>query len=144
MQKRVKSARNRPVSVTILSILVLIIAMMNLVRFMSAIRYRETLVSYDVTPGPLYIGTTGLVFFLGMAWLFWILWNGHPRSRMAAYLLLGTYILFSWLDRFLFQSHLSRPNTPFAVGVTILVVFYIVLSLSLPSNQAFFSRTNEQ
>ncbi len=144
MDELLDSSHNRPVTVTILAILVLLIAATNLIRFWAAIQNWETLVSIGVSPGPWYFALTGLVWGLLGGWLVWIVWSGRPGCKKAVIALSGLYFIYYWLDRLAFRNHIPPQNTPFIAGFGILVVFYIVFTLLLPSNQEFFSRNYEQ
>ena len=136
--------KQRPVTVTILAIAVLIIAVVNLIRFWAAVRNWEMLTNLDVSSGPLYITLTGFFWAIAFLILFRLIWIGHNRARIVGFIVIGLYIVYYWIDRLVYKSHIPLKNTPFAIGTTILVVFYIVLSLSLPANKAYLSRKNEQ
>ena len=144
MDEPLDSSHRRPVSVTILAILVLIIAVINLIRFWAAMQNWETLTAIGVSPGPWYFALTGLFWGLLGSWLVWIVWRGRPGCKKAIIVLSGLYFLYFWLDRLAFQNHILQQNMPFLAGFGILVVFYIVFTLLLPSNQEFFSRKHEQ
>jgi hypothetical protein len=144
MDQPVENDRRRPITVTILAILVLIIAMANLVRFWAALQNWGTLTRLEVQPGPWYFALTGLVWGLLGCWLVWVVWRGKPGCKKAIIAISASYLLYFWLDRLVFQNHVRQLNAPFITGVVILVVFYMVLTLLLPSNQEFFSRKNEQ
>jgi hypothetical protein len=144
MQKKLEPSIGRPVTVTIMAVFVLIIPVMNLIRVWAAFEHWETLTGLEVHPGPLYITLTGIFWVIAGSWLFWMIWNGQPKARISGLILTGLYVIYYWIDRLVFQNHISRENTPFTLGMTILVVFYTVLSLSLPANQAYFLRKNEQ
>jgi hypothetical protein len=144
MDEPLDSSHSRPVTVTILAIIVLIIAMTNLIRFWAATQNWEILASLGVSPGPWYFALTGLVWGLLGCWLVWIVWRRRQGCRRAIIVLSGLYFLYYWLDRLAFQNHIPLSNTPFIAGFGILVVFYIVFTLLLPSNQEFFSRKHEQ
>lgn len=134
----------RPVTVTILAILVLIIAIGNLIRFWSVLDYWDTLIRIGIKPGPYYIAATGLFWAFAGFWLFWLLWNRNRKCRIALIIISTLYFAFIWLDKIIFQSHITQKNTLFTVGVQILVVFYTIFTLLLPSNQGFFSRKNDE
>jgi hypothetical protein len=144
MHRNPSSVKRRPVTVTILALAVLIIAVINLARFWAALRNWNTLVSLGVRPAPLFIVLTGLFWAITGLALFRLIWIGHSRARLSSFIIIALYIMYFWMDRLVFQNPISQENTPFALGMTILVVFYTVLSLSLPANQAFLSRKNEQ
>jgi len=144
MDDRLDSSHNRPVTVTILAFVVLLIAVTNLIRFWASIQYWETMVAIEVSPGPWYFALTGLVWGLLGCWLVWIVWRGHPGCKKAIKILSVLYFIYFWLDRLAFQNHIPSQNSPFIAGFGILVVFYMVFTLLLPSNQEFFSRKHEQ
>jgi O-antigen ligase len=134
----------RPATVTILAVIVLIIPVMNIIRFWAAIRFWEMLTKIEVRPGPIYIAFTGLFWVIAGIWLFWALWMPHPKVKVAAMILILLYLMYYWTDRLIFQNYIQRENTPFTVAMSILVVFYTVFTLSLPSNQIYFLRKYEQ
>ena len=136
--------KRRPLTVTLLLLVVLIIAVMNIIRIEASLRYWKTLSDIGVSPGPLYILLTGLFWSIAFLGLFVGLWLGHPRSRIAGLILVPLYLIYSWVDRMAFQNTVPRENTSFAVAVTFLVVFYTLFTLLLPANQHYFSRENEQ
>jgi len=144
MDEPLDSSRNRPVTVTILAILVLLIAVTNLIRFWAAIQNWDTLVAIGGSPGPWYFALTGLVWGLLGCWLVWVVWRGRPGCKKAVMALSGLYFIYYWLDRLAFRNHNPSQNTLIFAGFGILVVFYIVFTLLLPSNQEFFLRNHEQ
>jgi hypothetical protein len=144
MRQSIESAKHRPITVTILAIAVLIIAAVNLIRVWATVRNWETLTNLGVSPGPIYIALTGAFWAITFLILFRLIWTGNPKARISSFIAIGLYIAYYWLDSLVFQSRIPQKNTPFAIGMTILVVFYTLLSLSLPANKAFLSRKNEQ
>jgi hypothetical protein len=144
MRQGTESTKQRPITVTLLAIAVLIIAAVNLVRVWATAKNWETLTNLGVSPGPVYIALTGAFWAIAFLILFELIWTGHPKARMSSFIAIGLYIAYYWLDRLAFQSRIPQKNTPFAIGMTILVVFYTLLSLSLPATKAFLSRKNEQ
>lgn len=135
---------HRPITVTIYALLVLIIAVYNLIRFWSALQHWETLSRLGIQPGPLYIALTGLIWAISGFWLAWMIWTDRPGVKIAIIVAASSYLVYYWLDRLFFQNHIPQKNTPFVAGVAILVVFYTIFTLLLPSNQEFFSRNNGQ
>ena len=144
MRLKLKPNNHRPITVTILALLVLSIPVMNLIRFGAALRYWDTLTNLAVSPGPLYIALTGLFWSIVGMGLFWSLWIGHPKSRTATLVMVPLYLIYFWTDRLFFQTKVPRENTPFVLVATILVVFYTLFTLSLPGNRFYLSRKNEQ
>lgn len=134
----------RPFTVTILIAIVLIIAVMNFIRVLAALLFWETLTNIGMSPGPLYIALTGIFWAIAGMALIWSLWIAHPKTKAVTMGFVLLYVIYSWIDRFLFQSSIQRENTPFALIASILVVFYTVFTLLLPSNQNYLLRKNEQ
>jgi hypothetical protein len=144
MDEPLDSSHHRPVTVTILALLVLTLAVTNLIRFWAAIQNWETLAAIGVSPGAWYFALTGLVWGLLGGWLFWIVWRGRPGCKKAIMVLSGIYFIYYWLDRLAFRNHIPLQSMPLTAGFGILVVFYMVFTLLLPSNQEFFSRKHER
>lgn len=143
----------RPWGVTLLALGVLSITVLNLIRFILAIRRWQFLSSL---PGisPLYLALSGLFWAVMGVALFWGLWrglNGAPRLMQAVML---TYAAYYWLDRiFLSERMASSPqestiaflplNWPFTITVTALLMASVVWILSRPYTKAFFGERYE-
>lgn len=140
----------RPRSVTLLALGVLIIAAINLTRFVLSLRYWDFLASQ---PGisPLYLAVTGLIWTLAGTCLVWGLWRARiwaPRLMQAVAL---TYALYYWLDLLLLKNHpltgaagalrLALPtNWLFSAGVTALCLAYMVWTLGRKKVKAYFDQ----
>lgn len=147
------SGMPRPYGVTLLALGVLSITVLNLVRFIMAIRSWQFL---DELPGvsPLYLTLTGFIWALtGMA-LFWSLWRGMgwaPRLMQAVML---TYAAYYWLDRIFLAERAASSlqesagvflplNWPFTITVTALLMGFTVWILSRTDTKAFFGERHE-
>jgi len=96
--------KKRPRSVTLLAILVLIIAIINILRFALSIRYWVFLSSRSAV-SPLYLALTGLVWSVAGAAVIWGLWYAKswaPKLMRAVGL---TYALYYWLDLIFLKDH---------------------------------------
>lgn len=128
----------RPAGVTILGWGVLIIACLNLVRFVQAIQQWFFLQGLPVA-SPLYIALSGLIW--GMAALI-LGWGIFKRAGWAvAFSRLGVlaYWGYVWLDRWLIQQSPDRwTNLPFKLGMTILLGGWIFWYLSRPHIRNYF------
>jgi hypothetical protein len=108
---------------------VLIISCTHLIRFIEAIRAWDFLSSL---PGvsPLYIALSGLFWTLVGFPLVWSLWRGYKQAPIAARILVLTYNLYYWFDRFIVAKTISATsNWLFAAIVTlvmILLTFWIL------------------
>ncbi len=140
----------RPRSVTLLALGVLIITVINLIRFALSLREWSFLAA-RASVSPLYLALSGLVWTVAGACLVWGLWSGKrwaPRYTQAVAL---TYALYYWLDLLFLQDHptggagglLSKvlPNNwLFSVLVTILFLAYIAWTLGRRKVKAFFNQ----
>ena len=136
----------RPLSVTLLALVVLCITALNLARLVLAIERWEFLASL---PGasPFYISLTGLIWGAAGIVLFWSLWRGLSWAVHLTRAMMLTYAAYYWLDRiFLSERMAGRPqgeiflplNWPFAITITAIVLVVIVWILSRPATKAFF------
>jgi hypothetical protein len=120
----------RPLSVTLLALVVLIYAVQNLVRLVETIRqwdFLRTLLPFS----PVYLLVTGFAWAGAGFWIFWGLWRGQSRARTLTMGLAPVSILHYWLDRLLFVEPGSGvPNTPFALVLSaiFLAATYWILS----------------
>lgn len=138
----------RPWSVTLLALGVLIITVINLVRFVLSLRYWDFLASQ---PGvsPIYLALSGLVWSLAGAFLLWGLWVAKIWVPRLAQALALTYALYYWLDLLFLQDHPLRgapgtilavlpTNWPFSLGVTVVGLAFIVWMLGRAKVKAYF------
>ncbi len=129
----------RPFSVNLLIASVVLLALYNLVRLLTALeqwRFLKRRTPPFVAP---YIALTGLfwtVVFSAMAinLLFALKW---ARFSTAAGIVV--YLLYYWADRLLFSAQ-PRSNTLFMLVFAGLYFFFTILILNLPAGQKFFRR----
>ncbi len=138
----------RPLSVTILLLGVLSITVVNLVRFVLGLGYRDFLASQPGVPW-LYIILTGLIWTAAGSILCWGLWRAKqwaPRLMQAMAL---TYAAYYWLDHLFLVDHPARGaagaqrallpvNWSFAAGTTVVCLAYVTWVLGRRKVQAFF------
>ncbi len=144
----------RPLSVTILTLGVLIIAVINLTRFILSLREWGFLASRSGV-SPLYLAFSGLVWCLAGAFLIWGLWAARPwapRLMQAGGL---TYALYYWLDLLFLQDHpvtgvggvlkmVLPTNWQFSALVTIICLAYMAWTLSRSKVKAYFGQVHEK
>src|SRR4030042_1684814 len=118
------SHNKRPWSVTLLTLGVLILTVINLIRFVLSIRYWGFLAG-RMGVSPVYLTLTGFVWGVSGLFVLWGLWkakNWAPRLMQAVAL---TYALYFWLDQVFLVDHpvsgaggarqaLLPANRPFA------------------------------
>ena len=140
----------RPASVTLLVVGVLIITVLNIIRFMLSIRYWEFL-SSRLEVSPIYFVLSGLVWSSAGICLIWGLWkakNWAPRLMQAVAL---TYALYYWLDQVFLSEHpvngapsgiraLLPGNWQFSAGVTVLSLIYIAWIMNRSNVKLYFGR----
>lgn len=114
-----QTTRRRPASVTILALIVLMIAVLNLVRFLTAIRQFGLLVKI-LSISPVYLALTGLVWGVLGVLLFLGLWKGFNWAYRFGRLGIILYVSYFWIDRILVRSSPERwTNLPCLAGITV-------------------------
>jgi hypothetical protein len=128
----------RPLGVTLLSLGVLILAVLNLTRLLSAIRFWSFL--QEILPfSDLYLIGTGLIWAGFGLPLFWGLWHGLPWAPGITRIAAVAYLIYYWLDRLLLANHSGREvNLPFAIGASLVGLVWIFWILSRPKTKIFF------
>lgn len=128
----------RPAFVTILSILVLILAVWNGVRCYSGLTSWSLLSELGSHPGPLYIALTGLVWAASGLFLFRGLWLGRSWARAAGWVYIGLYLAYFWADRFLFRPAERSQNYALLFVLQLVAVGLTSIALSTSSSKTFF------
>jgi hypothetical protein len=129
-----KYKKTRPIRVTLLALLVLFFALINLLRLGESIYFWKTLLEYGTQP--LYLALSGGLWASAGLLLVWGLWVGRPWIWLAA--LIGTvaYGIWYWLDRlFLQQPH---TNNLFSLIWTVAVLFLVFLVLFSSRTRQYF------
>ncbi len=137
--KRVK----RPFLVTLLTVLVLIMASTNLIRFVEALTQWNFLSSLPRV-SPAYLALSGLIWFLIGLPLIWGLWRSHPEAPKAARIVALAYTVYYWLDRILLESVGGNHfNWPFTIGLTIVLLILIFWILSRTTSKDYFGEIHD-
>lgn len=125
--------------VTLLLWMVLILTTSNAVRLISAILWRDTLAIYASYPGPIYIAATGAFWALTGLFLLWSWWHRKSYTRTALLTASAAYSLWVWADR-LFVQTAKRPNWPFDLLITVILLAYATTVVFNPKNLKYFKR----
>jgi hypothetical protein len=131
--------RKLPIPVTLLLCLVLYITGWQVIRFSTSIAWRETLKTYELYPGPIYIGISGAFWALTGLFLLWSMWRGKRWIRTAFILASSLYAAWVWADRLFVQAQM-RANWPFDLLLTIVMFVFTMIVLLDPRNKIYFER----
>lgn len=136
----------RPRGVTYLAVIVLIMAGINLIRFIQALRQWDFLTSLP-TIHPLYTALTGLFWSLLLFPLTFGLVRGLRWAPRLTWSVVILYMVYFWLDRLLFVEPFgfdgSDPALPFLVGATLSGILLVFLILRRKSARKFFGEIHE-
>jgi len=135
---------NRPFCVTLLGILVLIVAVLNLARGVQAFLSRDLLTGL-LPISHVYLIASGLFWgFAGFMTALW-LWFGWKLAPQLTLLFLGAYSLFYWVERLGLPGYAGRNmNWPFSVILNLLILAWSVWVLSRPRAKMFFEGSDER
>ena len=139
-----KTKPKRPLSVSLLCGVVLIVAGLNLVRLGQSLaewKLLETLLPVS----PAYLAVTGVVWgALGLL-AAWRLWQGQIWARWFG---LGYIVLFSvyyWVDRLFLPGYPGRnSNWQFSAVMNFLLIALSIWILTRPKAKGFFEATDER
>jgi hypothetical protein len=129
----------RPLSVTLLIVVVLIFTGLNLLRLILTIQSWIFLAGL-LPVSPWYLALTGLVWtILGCA-LIWGLWLRLAWAPNASRLLSGIYMLYYWVDR-LFVANRSglEASWPFTLVVCLMLFLWILWLFTRRKIRNYFS-----
>ena len=131
--------QKRPWYLTWLAVLVFLVAVINLLRFLGAIRQWQLLNLLPLSIDPLYMALSGAVWALvglPMAAGLWLGWRWVWIGLQAAGLIFAIYY---WIDRlWLAQASTLIDRWPFVLLLTISLLIYLFSSLWAPGARTFF------
>ncbi|MDO9130842.1 MAG: hypothetical protein Q7U34_13355 [Anaerolineales bacterium] len=126
----------RPARVTLLALLVLTVTAWNALRLGAAIASWQVLIEYGAKP--LYLVLSGAFWQIIGTTVFIGLWWGKVWARKAAFLAAAGYAAWYWFDRLVLQT--PHANWPFALAVTVALLSFTIITLSLRGSKFFFSK----
>jgi hypothetical protein len=134
------SPTKRPLSVTLLTCLVLIFTGLHLVRFIRALQLWDFLVSLPGVPS-LYLALTGVLWTIIGIPLLWLLWRGHPKTPVITSGIAVFFSLYFWIDR-LFIANISSglPNLAFLAAANAFLLAFTFWALINPKSSSYFKR----
>lgn len=135
----------RPRSVTILSLSVLIIAVFFWARLFQAVRWWSYIQDLAPSVSPAYLALTGLVLGLAGLPVAAGLWLGQSWSVSAARRYFIALAGYYWLDFLFFvASETARGSWPFALGATILILGWVFWTLARPAAARYFNKRSNR
>ena len=135
------SKPKRPILVTALILLVLSYTSLAWFGFLEAQRHWQFMQGLPLAVPPLYLALRNLFWGLAGIPLVWGLWVGQHWAWSATQIAAFSYASIYWLDRlFLADPSAIAGRWPFALGLTIICLTYIVVVLQLPRSRRFFKK----
>jgi hypothetical protein len=128
----------RPLPVTILAVLVLLLTVWNGARCYAALTSWSVLAELGASPGPLYIALTGFVWVVLGLVLFQALWTRRRWARRAGWVYIALYLSYFWADRLLFRPMERTQNIGFVLVLQIAALGLTALALSGPRGGSYF------
>ncbi|MBL8100875.1 MAG: hypothetical protein JNK81_16955 [Anaerolineales bacterium] len=114
---------NRPISVTLTLIVVLILTIWNLIKAWTALAWRNVLNEFSVSLMPEITAVVSIIWVvIGLV----LMWGILQKKVWSKKMLVGTaisYMVWFWSERIIWQN--SQTNTVFAVSVNI--IFLIII-----------------
>lgn len=129
---------HRPLAVTILAVLVLLLTAWNGVRWYAALASWGLLTELGARPGPFYIALTGLVWALAGLAVFVGLWSGRRWARLAGWAYMVLYLVYFWADRWSFRPAERTQNIIFVLVVQFAALGLTAFALSSPRGITYF------
>jgi hypothetical protein len=135
---------NRPLSVSLLCAVVLIVAVMNLVRLgqsLASWKFLETLLPVS----PAYLAVTGLVWGVLGLLAAWRLWQGQSWARWFGLAFIISFSVYYWVDRLFLPGYPGRNfNWLFSAVMNLLLIALSIWILARTKAKKYFEATNER
>lgn len=136
--------RKRPFSVTLLTLLVLTITILHWIRFFMALSWWDFLETLPRV-SPLFLTLTGFIWGVAGLPLIWGLWLGLRWAPQAAIMVSLLYSTYYWIDRiFVANFAVDRGRWPFLAGMTLLLLVFVLLTLTRSDSRYFFQRVKRE
>lgn len=136
--------RKRPFSVTLLTLLVLTITILHWIRFFMALSWWDFLETLPRV-SPLFLTLTGFIWGVAGLPLIWGLWLGLRWAPQATIMVSLLYSTYYWIDRiFVANFAVDRGRWPFLAGMTLLLLVFVLLTLTRSDSRYFFQRVKRE
>ena len=135
----------RPLAVTTIAVSVLIIAVVNLIRFIQAISQWDILTELlPIHLSPIYLVLSGLIWAVIGLILSYGLWHGKFWAPITTQIIFIVYLLYYWLDRLFLSNPISKlTNLRFAIVSSLLLLVWVFWLFSRSDIKYYFGETNE-
>jgi hypothetical protein len=127
---------NRPISVTLTLIVVLILTTWNLIKAWTALAWRNILSEFSIRLMPEVIAVVSIMWIVIGVVLMWAILQKKVWSKKMLVATATSYTVWFWSERFIWQT--SQTNTSFAVIVNIILLIIIYFA-----TREAYERTNE-
>ncbi len=114
---------NRPISVTLTLVMVLILTIWNLIKAWTALAWRSVLHEFSISLMPEITAVISIIWVAIGLVLMWVILQKKVWSKK---MLVGTatsYTVWFWSERIIWQN--SQTNTMFAVSINIILLIII-------------------
>ena len=133
--------KKRPISATLLTCVVLIMASLNWFRWVAVLRGWTFLQSLSPAPPVFYLLISGLIWSVLGVVLVWGLFLGRPWAPRLMQISAPLCALVYWLDRLLIADRSAIASRwPFALGLTFFLLCVTFWVLSRPKVQSFYQQ----
>ena len=134
------SKPKRPWPVTLLVLIVLLVAGIQLMKFTMAIQQWDMIENTLTLVSPLFLTLTGSGWGLISIALGWGLWLGKSWARFGIQIAGVLYVLAIWIDLlWIAAPDLMQTRWPFSLGLSILGLGSLFASVYCPVSKLFFT-----
>ena len=133
----------RPTGVTLITLMVLTIGVINLIRFWQTIKEWQFL--EQILPiSPIYLALSGIFWGIMGVLLAWDIYRASYRALLALKVYFLVYFVYVWVDRLLVSQTPNRAiSSPFMAVFTVVVVAIIFWIASRDNVKEYFGETHE-
>ena len=131
----------RPFSVTLLLWLVLSLSAWGAVRLLATLRWWNVLNEFEARLNPLYLFITGAGWVVLGAVLLWGMFGAKLWAYRAILAAVCLWLIEYWTERIFFEA--ARPNIPFALIASLLLVIVTLISALNRKTREFFIKSEE-
>jgi len=132
--------KGRPISVTILLLIVFFYTIWNVIRLYGTINFWDMMIIYNAYPGPIYhlmVSSTWII--IGIFCIIWVI-KKKTWSILLLRVISVIYATWYWSDRFLFRNTLMSFWFPLIISLISLAIFMYLINLNITKNYFIVSK----